>query len=186
MNVARLLGNRTSAPPYIAALLYACLLLVLVAATIVPLKNVLDQQAAVGSLGEMLHRLESRHKPAAPSQAAAGDTALESAFLEGSSETIAGAALLQRVVGTVTRHGGSVSSSELAVQDSQTKDGFIGVTAAFDLEQAALQQVIYDLEAGMPFLFIDQLVVQGPTPLLSSGEKLRVQMSVSGKWQGPQ
>jgi general secretion pathway protein M len=60
------------------------------------------------------------------------------------------------------------------------------VTASFDLEQPALQQIIYDLEAGMPFLFVDQLAVQGPAPSMTSGEKLRVLISVSGQWQGRQ
>jgi general secretion pathway protein M len=109
-----------------------------------------------------------------------------SAFLEGSTVTIAGAALLQRVVGAVTRHGGSVSSSQLDLQSVQAKDGFISVTASFDLEQPALQQIIYDIEAGMPFLFVDQLAVQGPAPSTTSGEKLRVLISVSGQWQGRQ
>jgi general secretion pathway protein M len=38
----------------------------------------------------------------------------------------------------------------------------------------------------MPFLFVDQLAVQGPAPSTTSGEKLRVLISVSGQWQGRQ
>ena len=48
-----------------------------------------------------------------------------------------------------------------------------------------MQQVLYDLEAGMPFLFVDQLVVQ--TALNGSNEetgKLRVLLAVSGQWRG--
>ena len=40
------------------------------------------------------------------------------------------------------------------------------------------------LEAGMPFLFIDQLVAQGPAvPGATPEGKLRVLISVSGQWQ---
>ena len=39
--------------------------------------------------------------------------------------------------------------------------------ASCEIEQPQLQQLLYDLEAGMPFLFVDQLVVQ--TPLTASG-----------------
>jgi general secretion pathway protein M len=49
-----------------------------------------------------------------------------------------------------------------------------------------LQQLLYDLEAGMPFLFIDQLVVQGlqgAAPAGDSGSRLRLLISVSGQWQ---
>ncbi|MBO0753535.1 MAG: general secretion pathway protein GspM, partial [Bradyrhizobiaceae bacterium] len=38
----------------------------------------------------------------------------------------------------------------------------------------------------MPFLFIDQLVVQGPAvPGATPEGKLRIVMSVSGQWQAP-
>jgi general secretion pathway protein M len=48
-----------------------------------------------------------------------------------------------------------------------------------------LQQLLYDLEAGMPFLFVDQLVAQGPaSPGATPEGKLRVVISVSGQWQG--
>lgn len=185
MNFAKLFTG-AGAPPSIAALVYAVLVLVLIAATALPLKGVLDQRAAVASLGDTLMRLNSR-SPAAAHPETAGDTAMEgSASLEGSTVTIAGAALLQRVVGAVNRHGGSVSSSQLDLQGTQAKDGFISVVANFDVEQPALQQVVYDLEAGMPFLFVDELVVQGPSPAATSGGKLHVLVSVSGQWQGRQ
>jgi general secretion pathway protein M len=48
-----------------------------------------------------------------------------------------------------------------------------------------LQELLYDLEAGMPFLFVDQLVVQ--TPTAEAGEqpvRLRVLLGVSGQWRG--
>ena len=186
MNLAKIFGTGASAPPYVAAALYGGLLLVLMSATALLLKGVLDQRAAVESLSDMLLRLEARGPGTANLEAAGDDTMVGSAFLEGSTVTIAGAALLQRVVGAVTRHGGSVSSSQLDLQSTQAKDGFINVTASFDLEQPALQQVIYDLEAGMPFLFVDQLAVQGPAPSMTSGEKLRALISVSGQWQGRQ
>ena len=43
-------------------------------------------------------------------------------------------------------------------------------------------------EAGMPFLFIDQLVAQAPAtqaPGEMSEGKLRILISVSGQWQAP-
>jgi general secretion pathway protein M len=55
--------------------------------------------------------------------------------------------------------------------------------ASCEIEQPQLQQLLYDLEAGMPFLFVDQLVVQ--TPLAESGNgKLRILLGVSGQWRG--
>jgi general secretion pathway protein M len=57
--------------------------------------------------------------------------------------------------------------------------------ASCDIDQPNLQRLLYDIEAGMPFLFVDQLVVQTPLSTASSGEgKLRILLSVSGQWQG--
>ena len=54
--------------------------------------------------------------------------------------------------------------------------------ASCELNQPALQPLIYDLEAGMPLLFVDQVAVQSPTT--SSGEgKFRILLAVSGQWQ---
>ena len=38
----------------------------------------------------------------------------------------------------------------------------------------------------MPYLFVDELVVEGNSSLATSGGKLRVTITVSGQWQGPQ
>ena len=106
-----------------------------------------------------------------------------SPFLEGATVTVAGAALLQRVAGAVTKLGGNVLSSQLDVQGTHAKAGFVSMVASCELDQPSLQPLIYDLEAGMPFLFIDQLAVQAPTT--SSGEgKLRILLTVSAQWQG--
>jgi general secretion pathway protein M len=187
MNLAKLFGGGTNSPPCVAASIYASLLLVLVAATALSLKGVLDQQMAVGSLSDILLQLEGRSPAAARLAVGEDGTVVGSSFLEGATVTVAGAALLQRVVGAVTRHGGSVLSSQLDLQGPQSKDGFLSVIANCDLEQHALQETVYELEAGMPFLFVDQLVVQAPTASAAApGGKLRVLISVSGQWQGAQ
>jgi general secretion pathway protein M len=186
MNATKQFGSVAVSSPAVAALLYAGLLLALAAATVLSLKDVFEQRAAVASLGETVLRLE-RDSQGSTQPAAASGTTPGSPLLEGATETIAGAALLQRVIGSVTRHGGSILSSQLDLQGAQSKDGFLSVIANCDLEQPALQEIVYDLEAGMPFLFVDQLAVQAPTASRDeSGGKLRVLISVSGKWQGAQ
>ena len=76
--------------------------------------------------------------------------------------------------------GYSPRTQRVTVGDGQVS------TASFSLEQAALQRVLYDLEAGMPFLFVDQLDVQVPqTTALSdvATGRVRVILGVSGQWQ---
>ena len=65
--------------------------------------------------------------------------------------------------------------------------GFVGLVVSCEMEQPVLQKLLYDLEAGMPFLFIDQLDVQVPQTTtrneVGSG-RIRVMLGVSGQWQG--
>ena len=99
--------------------------------------------------------------------------------------TVAGATLLQRVASAVVKFGGNVLSTQLDVQSTSSKPGFLSMIASCEIEQPQLQQLLYDLEAGMPFLFIDQLVVQTPTTGSGAqGGKLRVLLGVSGQWRG--
>jgi general secretion pathway protein M len=110
-----------------------------------------------------------------------------SPFLEGQTLTVAGAALQQRIGSAVKAVGGNVLSSQIDLQGTDSKKGFLSLTASCELEQPALQQLLYDLEAGMPFLFIDQLTVQAPQAIGSAADaatRMRVLIGVSGQWQG--
>jgi len=183
MNLTAALRKSLSTSPIVAAVAYAGLVFVLVFLIVTSIVDILGQQAAVASSAAMLEQLEGRR--AAASGRRPADVPMPSgfAFLEGATVTIAGAALLQRVAGAVTKLGGNVLSSQLDLQGTQSKAGFVSMVASCEIEQPALQPLIYDLEAGMPFLFIDQLAVQAPTT--SSGEgKLRILLAVSGQWQG--
>ena len=108
-----------------------------------------------------------------------------SPFLEGPTVTVAGAALMQRVSIAVTQLDGRITSSQVELLSTQFGDGFVGVTASLEIAQPDLQKLLYDLEAGMPFLFIDQLVAQGPAASGDSeGARMRVLLTVYGQWQG--
>jgi general secretion pathway protein M len=157
--------------------------LVLLTLVVSPLIDLLSQRAAVNAAAAMLEQLEGHKVPAPGGRPADATTPSGSAFLEGATVTVAGAALLQRVAGAVTKFGGNVVSSQLDVQGTHAKAGFVSMVASCELDQPALQPLIYDLEAGMPFLFVDQLAVQAPTTASGEG-KLRVLLTVSGQWQG--
>jgi general secretion pathway protein M len=183
MNLIAALRKSFTSSPIVAAVAYAGLVIVLLAMVVSSVLDMLGQRAAVASSAAMLEQLEGRKAPAPGGRSTEAGMPSGSAFLEGATVTVAGAALLQRVAGAVTKLGGNVLSSQLDVQGTQSKAGFVSMVASCELDQPALQSLIYDLEAGMPFLFIDQLAVQAPTT--SSGEgKLRILLAVSGQWQG--
>ncbi|HLI99432.1 MAG TPA: type II secretion system protein GspM [Bradyrhizobium sp.] len=181
MNVAATLKKSLTTSPIVASASYAGLVCVLLAVVVSSLVDLFGQQAMVASSAALLEQLEGRKIPAAGARAGEVGMPSGSAFLEGATVTVAGAALLQRVAGAVTKIGGNVLSSQLDVQGTHAKAGFVSMVASCELDQSALQPLLYDLEAGMPFLFVDQLDIQVAT----SGEgKLRILLGVSGQWQG--
>jgi general secretion pathway protein M len=183
MNLAAALRKSFAASPILAAAAYAGLVFALLFMVVSSIVDILDQRAAVASAAAMLDQLEGRSTAASGRRPADVLMPSGSAFLEGATVTVAGAALLQRVAGAVTKLGGNVLSSQLDLQGTQSKAGFVSMVASCEIDQPALQPLIYDLEAGMPFLFVEQLAVQAPTS--SSGEgKLRILLAVSGQWQG--
>jgi general secretion pathway protein M len=171
--------------PAVAAGAYGAVVAILVFVIWAAIGDILDRREAVAAAADMLARLEGR-TPGSQRDAgatAAGPAPAGSPFLEGQTVTVAGAALLQRVASAVTQVGGSVLSSQVELQGTQSKDGFVNLIASCEIDHASLQPLLYDLEAGMPFLFIDQLVAQAPVST-SEGGRTRVLLAVSGLWPG--
>lgn len=173
--------------PIPAATIYAgifVLLLFMVASTIA---DVIGQYGDLAASTSMLEQLDGRRPGAG--RGGTGDQTMPSgsAYLEGATVTVAGAAMLQRVAGAVVKFGGNVLSTQLDVQGTPSKAGYLSMIASCEIEQAQLQQVLYDLEAGMPFLFVDQLDVQVPQTTATNeagAGRIRVVLGVSGQWQG--
>jgi general secretion pathway protein M len=184
MKLSKYLNAGTAASPPVAALAYAGLIVMLTASVVLSVKDVLDRRGAVDAVRDTVSHLAGRGPVAAG--AVTGDgTPTGSYFLEGSTVTVAGAALLQHVIAVVTRFGGNVVSSQVDLQGPQARDGFLAATVNCDMEQPSLQQVVYEIESGMPFLFVEQLDVQAAGgPVGPAGGRLRVQLSVAGQWKG--
>jgi general secretion pathway protein M len=181
MNFAAGLRKLLVNSPLVAATVYAALLIVLLAVAASSIIDILNQRASVAATAAMLEQLEGRKVAAGGGRPGTAGAPSGSAFLEGATVTVAGAALLQRVAAAVTKAGGNVLSSQLDVQGPNAKAGFVSMVANCELDQSALQSLLYDLEAGMPFLFIDQLDIQVAE---ASGGRLRFLLGVSGQWQG--
>ena len=83
--------------------------------------------------------------------------------------------------------GGTIQSSQVDVSGTLAKEGLVGLVVSCEMEQPSLQKLLYDLEAGMPYLFVDQLDVQVPqTTAVNEGGtgRIRVVLGVFGQWQG--
>ena len=172
--------------PGSASLAYGLVLVVFLLLAWSALAAIYHRYAGYAAATELLDQIEGRRP--IPGGARARDAAAPtgSPFLEGPTVTVAGAALQQRVTGAVAKVGGNVLSSQVELENSKAKQGFVSLVASCEVDQPALQQLLYDLEAGMPFLFIDQLVVQAPQAGTGEeqGGRMRVLLGVSGQWQG--
>ena len=170
--------------PAVAVLSYVALVALVAGATVLAVADIHDRQVALAASTDLLDQIEGRKAAVGPAGPPDGAAPPGSPFLEGETVTVAGAALQQRVTAAVTKVGGNVLSSQVELQGPQAKNGFVSLIASCEVDQPSLQQLLYDLEAGMPFLFVDQLVVQAPQAgTASEGTRMRVMVAVSGQWQ---
>lgn len=161
---------------------YVALMVIAIAFTWSAASAVSDERASVSAAETMLSELQGRSAHDRRDQflplkgAPAG-----SPFLQGATLNVAAASLLQRVGAAVRRVNGNVLSSQVDLNDARAKQGWAGLVVSCEIEQASLQPLLYDIEAGMPFLFIDQLVIQTPT-LGTNSSRMRIVLAVSGQW----
>ena len=142
---------------------------------------------AIAAAQTRLAELAEHSMPRPPASLASDASLGGSPFLEGQTITIAGAALEQRVGAAVAKAGGALISSQVEVDDPEAKNGFVKLTAAIEVGQPALQPILYDIEAGMPYLFVDKLSIQSPEDFgePESG-RMRMTVSVLAQWRLPQ
>ncbi len=168
-----------------AAAIYVATMVIFVVAIWMAISSVLERQAIVASAEDVLARLEGRIPSTANTAGSPfGAAPPGSPFLRGQTMTVAGAALLERIAGAVTKVGGSVLSSQVDLQKADAQGGgWISLIVSCDVEPASLQQLLYDIEAGMPFLFLEQLVAQAPV-IGDEQTRMHVLFTVSGQWEG--
>jgi general secretion pathway protein M len=175
--------TRISLAPLLSVTGYIVVVIVFIAMAWSGLSDILERRQAIAASADLLAQLEGR-KPAARTGTSETQVPTGSPFLEGQTLTVAGAALLQRVADAVAKVGGNVLSSQVDVQGLQAKDGYVSVLASCELDYTALQKLLYDLEAGMPFLFIEQVVAQTPQSGSVETGRMRLLLSVAGRWGG--
>lgn len=138
---------------------------VLIACAIAPtlcLKTRSDALDALADKRDMLDRLEAAHrrpigKPGVRERFGAAPT---SAFLNSQTSGLASAQLeayLSKLV--LAQQGSLVSSGVQQVNRSDAPD-IVRVQATLDITYEALQALLYKLETGTPYVFVDSMTVQ--------------------------
>jgi general secretion pathway protein M len=169
---------------HVAGIIYSAAVVILVVVATWSLVDLWDEYSIRNERADVLARLQERTRALAGSADAAAWPP-GSPFLEGQTETMASAALLQRLTNAIAKAGGSILSSEVDRSGARDKDGYQRVTATCDIDEVGLQGLLYDLEANMPFLLIESLMVQSRTSQTGNqGGRLQAQIRVAGRWGG--
>lgn len=178
-SVQRMIEQR----PIAAMVAFVLFMIAFLVVAVTAAADILERRNDLDAASEMLARLRGRSPALQPADRDVVPSG--SPVLEGTTVTVAGAALLRRVSEAVARVDGNVLSSQVDLQGAQAKSGLIAVIISCEMEQPALQRLLYDLEAGMPFLFIDQLSAQAPVATAAGTEgRMRIVLAVSGQWKG--
>jgi general secretion pathway protein M len=135
---------------------------------------------------DRLARLEAGMRPKGDGhgQAKAG-SAPASAFLDAATSGLAGAALQAYVTRLAGHHATLVS---FAVQPSDKADAAdaVRVEANMDISLRALQTLLYELESGTPYVFVESMTVRPATAVAAAAAKdvpLRVVLGLRALWR---
>ena len=81
-------------------------------------------------------------------------------YLDGQNETLVAAALQERLKTAVVQTGGHLSSTQVLASAEKGQTRRVVVRGQMQMNIASLQRVLYTLESGAPYLFIDNLDVR--------------------------
>ena len=163
------------------ALLFACLLFVFVWVFLFSFWN-LQLEAQFDAKTRMLEGLRRQ----GVTQVGMGEKVdTKVAAVSAPTETIAASSLQQYILNKLETQGESVHS----IQTESSRDGPEGLQRlnaqlTFESSINSLQQLLFELETGTPFLFVDGLSMQ-PSHAQSGGrpwDRLRVSLAVSAYW----
>jgi general secretion pathway protein M len=168
----------------LAVAAYVGVVIALLAVSFVLVADLRDKATEIAVAQARLDQLSERSGPSSSTSNPSNAGPSGSPFLDGKTITIAGAALQQRIEAAVAKANGLLTSTQLELDGPDAKNGFVNLTASMEVSQPAVQTILYDIEAGMPYLFVDKLSIQSPEVFgePESG-RMRMTIGVVGQWQ---
>jgi len=138
----------------------------------------------LGERRDTLARLEARARVDGPGRTIT--TAPASAFLDASTQGLAGAQLQAYLTQTAGAQQAAIISSGLEPTKREDTPDTIRLQATFEVGLVALQAILYRLETGTPYVFVEALAIQpagaaGGRP--SEDPLLRATLSVRAFWR---
>jgi general secretion pathway protein M len=155
------------------------LIVAALAAALSTLADLRDARARVAEIADQSDALRARERSLVAKPPAARGA---SPFFEARTITQAGAALQQRVEAAVAAAHGRLISSRVDVAQRNDPQG-LSLSSELSLADDGLQALLFDLETGRPYLFVDAIEARPEEATGEPGRKtLRVALTVSGEW----
>ena len=143
-----------------------------------------DAAQQLGDRRETVARLEARARADGPGRTIT--TAPASAFLDASTQGLAGAQLQAYLTQTAGAQRAAIISSGLEPTKREDTPDTIRLQATFEVGLVALQAILYRLESGTPYVFVEALAIQ---PAGAAGARppedplLRATLGVRAFWR---
>jgi hypothetical protein len=144
-----------------------------------------DASAELSERQSVLDRLEARAgvrgEPHRQSKAAAAPI---QAFLDAATAGLAAADLEAYMARLADRNAALVSFGTQASAGEEAA-GVVRIEASLDISLSALQGLLYQLESGTPYVFIDSMTVRAPNTAVAAAENqaLRVTLTLHALWR---
>ncbi len=146
-----------------------------------------DAAQELASDRAMLSQLEARARsgPDARNRSSAGGVAGPAAFLSAPTQGLASAQLQSYLSQLAANQNASVVSSAVEPPGGDDPAESIRIQATLEIDLTALQSLLYELESGMPYIFVDSLDIQTTAAAQESAQnpRSRVIMSLRGFWR---
>jgi general secretion pathway protein M len=138
-----------------------------------------------GERNELLSRLQARVKSRRDAHELSG-TAPAAAFLDAATQGLAGAQLQAHLNQVAADHHAVLISSGVEPPKREDPPDSIRLQATLEVNLQALQTLLYQLESGTPYVFVDALTVQPASAAAGHAADdplLRATMSLRAFWR---
>jgi hypothetical protein len=134
---------------------------------------------------DVLSRLEARlGSKSQPHDKVRAGVAPAAAFLDASTPGLAGAELQAYIARLADRHAALVSFGTQAA-GGEDAAGAVRVDASLEISLGALQVLLYQLESGTPYVFVDSMTIRATTGAAAGAQNapLRVTLGLRALWR---
>jgi len=173
------------------ALSLAALLVLVLAAIAVPalfLKARSDALQDLTDARDMLARLENAHQRTGskPVTSEKTGTAPDAAFLNAPTSGLASAQLQAYLARLAQAQQANVVSSGAQQANHAEAPENVRIQATLDIRYDALQTLLYQLETGTPYVFVDSLTLQPPAQRQANDSFMKVTLNLRALWRQAQ